>query len=95
MGINMDEPTQEGRAFEDASAVYDKSVKDHEPSNEWKKMAAMARGENFVEPEKPKDLKNFPINKHKKDENVIMQENWQCTCCHRNVAQLYADAELL
>ena len=53
MGINMDEPTQEGRAFEDATAVYDKSVKDHEPSNEWKKMAAMARGENFVEPEKP------------------------------------------
>ena len=47
MGINMDEPTQEGRAFEDATAVYDKSVKDHEPSNEWKKMAAMARNDTI------------------------------------------------
>jgi hypothetical protein len=35
------------------------------------------------------------LTKNCKDENVIMQENWQCTCCHRNVAQLYADAELL
>lgn len=54
MGINMNEPTQEGKAFEDAASLYNKDVKDHVQTNEWEKMSAMVRGENYVEPEKPK-----------------------------------------
>jgi dCMP deaminase len=54
MGINMNESTQEGKAFEDAASLYNKDVKDHIQTNEWEKMSAMVRGENYVEPEKPK-----------------------------------------
>ena len=54
MGINMDEPTQEGRAFEESMSLYDKDVKDNVPTNEWKKMDALTRGECYVEPPKPK-----------------------------------------
>lgn len=54
MGINMEEATQEGKAFEESMSMYDKDVKDHVPTNEWKKMDALTRGEYYVEPDKPK-----------------------------------------
>lgn len=54
MGINMKESTEEGKAFENASAEYVKDTSNHVRSNEWEKMAAMTRGENYIEPEKPK-----------------------------------------
>lgn len=54
MGINMKESTEEGKAFENASSEYVKDTSNHVRSNEWEKMAAMTRGENYVEPEKPK-----------------------------------------
>ena len=50
----MKESTEEGKAFENASAEYVKDTSNHVRSNEWEKMAAMTRGENYVEPEKPK-----------------------------------------
>lgn len=49
MGINIKEPTEEGKAFENASSNYDKDVSNHVKSNEWDKMAAMARGEMYEE----------------------------------------------
>ena len=49
MGINMKESTEEGKAFENASAEYVKDTSNHVRSNEWEKMAAMTRGEYIPE----------------------------------------------
>ena len=58
MGIQQ-ENKEEGKAFEAASAGYTKDTRINIPSNEWEKMSAMVRGENYVETPKPQAFKRI------------------------------------
>ncbi len=58
MGIQQ-ENKEEGKAFEVASMGYTKDTRDHIHSNEWEKMSAMVRGENYVESPKPQAFKRI------------------------------------
>lgn len=44
MGVQQNN-REEGNAFENASATYEKDVRDHVKTDEWEKMSAMTRGE--------------------------------------------------
>ena len=58
MGIQQ-ENKEEGKAFETASLGYTKDTREHIHTNEWEKMSAMVRGENYVEPPKPQAFKRI------------------------------------